>query len=458
MRPITRTTIRTRVARTGARRARATCASTAAPRGPARTATVRGGPGPEGAAGGRGGAAGEAARGGDPPAPNGFALITVLILLIVASVLVTVAVRGAITEQISGHALRAEGAARYAAESGANVLWAEWPASFESVAPGDSAVLAWRSLPDGSAFRGALHRVDDGGAQKLRVLRVTGRGPGPRSGEHVVELWSTEGRFPFRYGMSAKDEIEIKNGSRVDSYHSGHGPYDPGTAGSDGHISSNGKIEVRSGSTVDGDASATDDIDSGGGTITGTETEGSDEIDLPAVDCPTTGYSSPLSFSGSDYDYNPLNGELEVDAGGEVILPGGTYFFNEVKLSPNSQIRPAPGEQVVVYISKEMKLMNGAEVNSVGQNPADFQMYGCGTEGADFRFQNNNKVYGPVYSPEFEVELSGNSELWGSFIGWKVKVDGSSAVHWDAALFDVEGPGGVAVRTRLSRPWTQILR
>ena len=389
--------------------------------------------------------------------PNGFGLAAVLLFLVVASVTAAVAARASLTEQVSSTALRQEGAARYAAEAGANRVWANWPSGASSLAPGDSLDLGATTLADGASYHPVITRYDGGSGQEVLSLRVTGRGPGPRGGQHALEMWATMARFPFRFAMLAKDEFEVQNNSLVDSYDSNAGPYGVGgNVGNDGDVSSNGKIEVKGGSTVKGDATAVIDIDDSGGTITGTQTEGGDPSDLPAVDCPSGGYTPGSAFCGVNYDYDPSRGLLEVE--GTVLLPEGTYFFDEVKLKPNARLLPVAGDQVTVYVSKEMKLQNGAEVNSVGKKPSDFVMYGCGNAGADFRFSNHNKVYGPVYSPDFEVELSNSSEAWGAYVGWKIKVDNSSKIHWDADLFDVEGPGGPKVPVRLSRPWSQVLR
>lgn len=393
----------------------------------------------------------------EPPRPNGFGLVSVLLVLLVMSALAGVAMQAATIEQKSSTALNAEGVARYAAEAGAHVVWSEWPSGAESLAPGDSLVLGWETLGNGARYRGVIHRYDDGSGQELRVLRVFGRGSGVRAGQHVMEVWSTTGpSSPFTMGVGAKDELEVRHGSEVDSYDSADGPYGLLNSGDQGHVASNGKLEVKDGSVVNGNASSHHDIDDSGGTITGSQTEGAPEQEWPAVDCPQTGYTPGGQLMGVDYDYDDGNGELEVE--GVVILSGGTHYFNEIKLKDNARIVPAAGQEVIVYVEKEMRLASGAEVNSVTGDPTDFLMYGCGDEGADFRFMGDNDVYGAVFSPEFEIEFSEGSEFWGAYIGRKVKFSGEVKIHYDVQLAEVSAPGGAGGRTLLSRAWSQVNR
>jgi type II secretory pathway pseudopilin PulG len=97
---------------------------------------------------------------------KGFVLPTVILAITVMSLIAVVALSTASDESRASRATRESTLAMYAAESGLRQTYGAWPiASVNSMKPGDSLDLGWKTLPNKAAYRSVIHRVDKGGLQ-----------------------------------------------------------------------------------------------------------------------------------------------------------------------------------------------------------------------------------------------------------------------------------------------------
>jgi hypothetical protein len=121
---------------------------------------------------------------------DGFVLPAVVFGLLLISTVAVAALLMADDEGRSSRAMHESSMAFYAAEAGLHLVYGYWDsiqAQIDSLVPGDSLVLPWRRLDNGSRYRARIARLDNGG-QLLYGLSVEGRGQGARSGQRVLSF------------------------------------------------------------------------------------------------------------------------------------------------------------------------------------------------------------------------------------------------------------------------------
>ncbi len=132
-------------------------------------------------------------RGGSQTSPEdrrGFALPTVLMLMVVLSTITVFLLSSSSDQQRVGRAMRESARSFYAADAGLNAVLAEWDSlSYDTLAsnPGDSADLGWTTLENGARYRAVFVRVDGGTAgDPMYSVRVVGQGAGSFGGSTTM--------------------------------------------------------------------------------------------------------------------------------------------------------------------------------------------------------------------------------------------------------------------------------
>ncbi len=121
---------------------------------------------------------------------RGFVLPVVLFGLVIMSTLAVAAMLNSSDEFLSSRAMRTSRAAFYAAEAGLHEIyatWDTWQPAIDSLAPGDSLDMGWRTLDNGASYRGVLQRWDNGGQPMYRVA-VEGRSVGSAGAQKTLSL------------------------------------------------------------------------------------------------------------------------------------------------------------------------------------------------------------------------------------------------------------------------------
>jgi Tfp pilus assembly protein PilX len=122
---------------------------------------------------------------------QGFALPTILVVILLLSTITVTALRTAVDERMTGKAMRESAKAIYAAEAGVNAVIAGWDnAYFDSAlaVPGDSLDMGWQSMENSCSYRAMVHRLDDGSGRKLYQVNSTGRGSGSLRGQRTLAV------------------------------------------------------------------------------------------------------------------------------------------------------------------------------------------------------------------------------------------------------------------------------
>ncbi len=169
-------------------------------------------------------------RGGSQTSPGdrrGFALPTVLVLMMVLSTLTVFILASSSDAQRAGRAIRESARSFYAAEAGLNDVLSDWESqsyAADAPNPGDSFDLGWDTLQNGTRFRAVFTRVDGGSAGgTVHSVRIVGQGDGPFAGTTTIfreigASWGGAALTLFDGGISA---VECGSDNGTANFHCG---------------------------------------------------------------------------------------------------------------------------------------------------------------------------------------------------------------------------------------------
>ncbi len=272
---------------------------------------------------------------------------------------------------------------------------------------------------------------------------------------------------PFQFAMlgagtadSNYRAVQLEVSVRVDSYDSALGPYDPLNPGTQGHVHSNGKIELGQDSAVNGNGMAVGSVTLGpGSTITGGYTQGvpsqsvNTSIPFPPPSGSTTGISPPAFYDTTTHD-------LTLGDNQGVTLAPGTYSFNKITLGHGANLVISPPGQVTIYMTGRFFAGAGATINAAGVSTnlmifssnmgTDDSPAPANGEEAFFFCCDNASTYGKfngaIYAPNGEVEVqnaldpSQGWEIHGAIVAKKLDIEDHARLHYDLALTRSSSP------------------
>lgn len=384
----------------------------------------------------------------------GFSLPAALFALVVLGILVRMSASVTMNDRRASVGVTEGTRAFGAAEAGMNEVIALWDSmQYDTLVsiPGASVDLGWQALPEtGASYRASLQRVDGGGAP-LYSVTVEGRTAGPLGGRQTLRVMGSGAASLFQWAAFGRDKMKFSSSSGTDSYDSRNGPYDPGTAGSEGNVGSNGDITTSGSAFLDGDATAGGTV-SDPSAVSGTVTNGAPAVPLPDVDCPTGGFTASVP-AGPGVSYNPATGVLTVSGGNNLTLnsPPTEYYFSEVSLSGGSTLTINFGAgHVDIYVSTKLTTSGGGVLNTAGL-PTMLSIWGCGTDNSAWALSGGSGAYYTIYAPHHKVTLSGGSDFWGALVGGEIDNSGGSKIHYDEALG--KGSGALPI---IEGSWTEV--
>ncbi len=268
---------------------------------------------------------------------------------------------------------------------------------------------------------------------KVRIVAI-GR---VKSASRTIEL-AVRSKPLFPYTAWAKDFITISGGGITDSFNSNAGPYNPGTAGSEGHIYTDGDVTLSSTSTVNGDATAVGTIStSGGATVTGAATEFADPLNLPSTPpCGPPYQASAAGITGvGAWSYDPATGLLDASGGATIWLADGSYCFAEIKLSGGSTL--TVDGPVTVSVTGKFDASGGTITNTTNV-ASNFLIFSSGP--GEVKVTGGGSAAFAIYARDSKITFSGGSDLYGAFVAKSITNSGGSNFHYDLALASVSSP------------------
>lgn len=175
---------------------------------------------------------------------------------------------------------------------------------------------------------------------------------------------------------------------------------------------------------------------------------------------------TPYDQSSGNITYNATTRVLTMSGQASLTLGGGLYNFCEVDMSGGSTITLAAGVMTEIFIDSPDDLGSGCasgtgSLNMTGgsswinssQNPLAMQIYvyGLNNGTATVNLTGNANMYGVVYAPQSQVNLSGNGILVGGLAGLNVTISGNG-FNWDGRSQTIQATtAGIYYRTGWSQ-------
>lgn len=262
-----------------------------------------------------------------------------------------------------------------------------------------------------------------GNAVPLLFAQVLGRSSSNATASSTALVTQATGNF----GVVGLDSINFGSNVKTDSYNSATGPYSAGSAGSFGHVGSNGDITLTDSVWVRGDSRP-----GVGRTVTGgSRSSGSDAPLTAALSYPPVD-SSPYSSTNNDNNLLPSGYRgPNFSLSGMLTMPAGNYYFTDFRLA-DSAVLNVTGP-VTVYVSGKITMIGGARTN--GNRPENLKFKVVGSGAVDL--YEDISIAAEYYAPESAVLLSEQAHIYGSIVGRTVTGSGSAFLHYDESL-----PGG----------------
>lgn len=122
------------------------------------------------------------------------------------------------------------------------------------------------------------------------------------------------------------------------------------------------------------------------------------------------------------------------------LKPGKYVITGNIDLSGGSilQLSTEPGK-VEIYAMGNISIAGGGIVNTT-LDPKRLIIYG-GPETKEVVLSGGAQSYFGVYAPAAEIEIRGNSQLFGAIVGDSLKLNGTAQIHFDKSMTTVNGGG-----------------
>jgi hypothetical protein len=335
-------------------------------------------------------------------------------------------------------------------------------------------------------YRGLYHknRELNGGTSMMRIdnsyppiITVVGQLPAPLGQGFVSRVVRVRTRLNQRFPTTilARGGIDMGGGARVDSFNSTNntestaGRYDPAKATDHaviatvsknpgdldlGNADIYGSVATGPGGNVDlapnGNVGSEDYINNpaNSGTVeAGHYTDDANmQIDDGALPEPFGPLERPMSGRVDDvsYEYVLKSADYELNSvsltSRKIIVTGKARILvhGTTTIGGQSGIIIRPGASVEWYAGGDVSLAGGGVVNE--GYAKDFSIIGLNSC-RNVKYAGDAEFTGTIYAPHAAINMVGNSEAFGAFVGASFKITGTMDLHYDEALRDVPNRG-----------------
>jgi Flp pilus assembly protein TadG len=222
-------------------------------------------------------------------------------------------------------------------------------------------------------------------------------------------------------------------GGYVDSYDSSLGTYDSQSPGDEGHVCSNGDIDVQN-AIVNGDALPGEDHDvsvSGQGDVTGTTDPHPPKTFAPIDigDADTVNDNDLLTATA----WKNGGDNISISSSSSATFPGGTLYIPG-SVNINGELRIEGPTKI--YVMGDVAIAGQGIINE-SQLPADLQIFILGTSlisAGKADFAGESDFYGVIYAPTLPVKVTGGAAYFGAIVGLSLDLINEGGSHYDDAL------------------------
>ncbi len=257
-----------------------------------------------------------------------------------------------------------------------------------------------------------------------------------------------------RIYLNARNRI-----SYTDGYDSRLGLYGPGNVTPTGDVCTNGHLTLNSGSSIFGKAARWVNSNSPNlnGPVTGGITTFPDLVQFPDVklgdvatinDNASIGPSSSGAtvLSGGRFSLGITNNPGVSGSGGymslptgtpdSLVLPPGTYYFDELAIGSFSQLFVTG--PTYIYVTGQIDISYGEIVN-LSRRPMDLQIYPCNGVDSQHAFQlpTYGELHAVIYAPHVDIlanlSMPYTLEFYGKMVGQLIRI-WSTSLHVDESV------------------------
>jgi hypothetical protein len=274
------------------------------------------------------------------------------------------------------------------------------------------------------------------GAAPTNAVRVTAR----RAGANAVPLMFARviGRQSCdvqasaivvmadgQVGFIGLNGITFHNNTFIGSYNvnSTTSPTEDSSTG-EASVGSNGEIESKNNTELDGDA-----VLGPSGSLEGTDPDGSTQRLTSAIPATAEPAWTPTT--------NPLNLPQNYSANSTVTLPGGTYWFTSVYLNQANVTFSGPA---TVYVNGDFTVGNQSSMRAHESRPANLQIYQIGDD-RKMTLNNDFTLVAQVFAPRSDLEAKNKFTLYGTAIFRTMEFKNNATIFLEESAMG----GGIAV-------------
>jgi type II secretory pathway pseudopilin PulG len=163
--------------------------------------------------------------------------------------------------------------------------------------------------------------------------------------------------------------------------------------------------------------------------------------------------------SGKGVTWDPVTRTLVMKSNSELSLGGSVYSFCKLEMSSNTTINVAPGSEVKIYFDSpeacllpsgttQISLSSNSKVTTTGGGPtnAAFLVVGSATRVTRIQLNSNTQVDEAceqnfvIYAPRSDVDFDSNSRYCGAIAAKSIHMDSNSQVFTDSGASQFELP------------------
>ncbi|MFH1771598.1 MAG: hypothetical protein ABH872_02170 [Candidatus Omnitrophota bacterium] len=294
--------------------------------------------------------------------------------------------------------------------------------------------------------------VNNGGSHTVTSTGYIPNASDPDAIQRNIELTiDTETISSFSFAAFGDSFVTLGGNGETDSYNSDNGPYNPGSAGSNGDVGTNAAtdpaITVGPQAVVNGDA-----VTGEGGTVSIQGTVSGQTGDtcyhpISQITVPSAltslvssgNINSDAAITSGQYKYSGLSiaGQTDVTISGDVTI----YLTGDLSITGQAEIIIPWGSNLTIYTDGTADISGNGIANNTNIPSRCIINSTYSGAGDGVKITGNGAFYGAVYAPEADVKVTGNGDIYGSLIAKTVNIAGNGDVHYDEALQSISDPG-----------------
>lgn len=394
-----------------------------------------------------------------PNHQQGMILLTVSLIIMIITILGTVALIVTSTDLRIGSNYRLSRQAFYAAEAGAHsVLAAYYTTPSKLSSKLSAAALGFAVTEPGTANYASdkafwITNITYDAAIPPSWVGIESHGTviGTDSEASVI-LYIKPIYHPFMNGAFGTNSITFSGGGYFDSFDSRVAPWSLATHSTDGVVGTNataaGSVKVSTnahiyGNVLIGPGGNPGTTVTGSSSITGTITAENSLKDLTPIVDPGGGTNITITGNNQTLSTGTYRTASFSFGSGKVVNINGNvtlYVTGNSSVTGSGSFNITSGSSLKLIMSGNLNISSSANFNQT-LKAENFLILGTASS-TSISLGGSANVYAAVYAPSADLSYSGSSALYGSLTGKSVTVSGQGNIHYDKALGDITLPGG----------------